>query len=122
MHHADHRVTFVHSGLTEIDHGDHADLVEGLPYVLQTVNVGLQPTHVFARGNDLAFFNEGDGTVAWLDRRLLGVSLDYVAIDGRGPGRGAVAVLGDHAFVGYPGTGLVDAVDRSGATIATFEG
>lgn len=122
VHRADHRVTFVHSGLTEIDHGDHADLVEGHPYVLQTLNVGLQPTHFFARGNDLAFFNDGDGTVAWLDRRLLGVSLDYVVLDGREPDHGAVAVLGDHAFVGYLRSGLVDVVHRSGATVATFEG
>lgn len=122
VHRADHRVTFVHSGLSMIDHGDHADLVEGNPYVLQTLNVGLQPTHVFARGDDLAFFNDGDGTVAWLDRRLLGISLDYVVLDGREPDHGAVAVIGDHAFVGYLRTGLVDVVHRSGATVATFEG
>lgn len=122
VHRDEHRVTFVHSGLTEIDHGDHADLVEGNPYVLQTLNVGLQPTHVFARGNDLVFFNDGDGTVAWLDRRLLGVSLDYVVLDGREPDHGAVAVVDGHAYVGYLRTGLVDVVDRSGATVATFEG
>ena len=122
VHGADDRVTFVHSGLTEIDHGDHADLVEGLPYVLQTLNVGQQPSHFFARGNDLVFFNDGDGTVAWFDRRLLGVSLDYVAIEGREPDHGAVAVLDGHAFIGYLRTGLVDVVARSGATVATFEG
>jgi hypothetical protein len=122
VHRADHRVTFVHSGLSEVDHGDHADLVEGNPYVLQTLNVGQQPTHFFARGNDIAIFNDGDGTVVWLDRRLLGVSLDYVAIDGREPDHGAVAVVADHAFVGYLRTGVVDVVDRSGATVATFEG
>ena len=122
VHRGDHRITFVHSGLTEVDHGDHADLVEGLPYVLQTLNVGPLPTHFFALGDDLAFFNDGDGTVAWLDRRLLGVSLEYVALDGRGPDHGAVAVLDDHAFVGYPTLALVDVVDRSGATVATFEG
>ncbi len=122
VHGADHRVTFVHSGLTEIDHGDHADLVEGLPYVLQTLNVGQRPTHAFAMGNDLAFFNEGDGSVAWFDRRLLGVSLDYVALEGRGPGAGAVAVQGGHAYVGFEAAGLVDVVDRSGTSLATFEG
>lgn len=100
VHRDENRVTFVHSGLTAIDHGDHADLVEGNPYVLQTLNVGLRPTHVFAQGDDLAFFNDGDGTVAWLDRRLLGVSLDYAVLDGRGPDHGAVAIVDDHAFVG----------------------
>ena len=122
VHRADHRVTFVHSGLTEIDHGDHADLVEGLPYVLQTLNVGQQPTHFFASGNDLAFVNEGDGTVAWLDQRLLGVSLDYVALEGREAGAGGVAVHDGHAYVGSARTGLVDVVDRSGAIVATFGG
>jgi hypothetical protein len=124
VHSAEHRVTFVHSGLTEIDHGDHADLVEGLPYVLQTLNVGLRPAPFFAGGHDLAVFAEGDGSVAWLDRRLLGVSLDYVVLDGRGPGEGAVVIVDDHAYVGYPGSGSgsIDVVDRSGATLATFEG
>jgi hypothetical protein len=89
---------------------------------LQTVNVGRQPAQFFARGNDLVFFNDGDGTVAWLDRRLLGVSLDYVVIDGRGPDHGGVATFDDHAFVGYARAGLVDVVDRSGETVATFEG
>lgn len=121
LHRDDDRVTVVHSGLTAVDHGDHKDLVEGLPYVLQTLNVGAAPTHFFAMGDDVAIFNEGYGTVAWLDRRLLGISLDYVAIDGREPDHGAVAVVGDHAFVGYLRTGLVDVVDRSGATVATFE-
>jgi hypothetical protein len=73
------RVSFVHSGLTAIDHGDHMDLVVGSPYVLQTVNLGPQPTHFFAMGHDIAVYNDGDGSMVWLDARLLGISLDVAA-------------------------------------------
>lgn len=122
-HRAEHRVTIVHSGLSEVDHGDHADLLEGNPHVLATLNVGRQPTHVFARGNDLAFFSDQDGTVAWMDVRLLGISLDYQLIEAREPAHGAMAVLGEHMVVGLPGgDGRVDVYDRAGRSLAQFQG
>lgn len=121
-HRAEHRVTIVHSGLSEVDHGDHADLLQGNPYVLATLNVGRQPTHVFARGNDLAFFNDQDGTVAWLDTRLLGISLGYTEIQARQPDHGALAVVGDHMVVGLYETGEVDVYDRAGRSVAQFGG
>ncbi|MDF1523521.1 MAG: hypothetical protein P1P87_12010, partial [Trueperaceae bacterium] len=116
------RVTVVHSGLSVVDHGEHADLVEGLPYVVQTVNLGPEPSGFFARGDDVAVVHDGDGSVAWLDRRLIGVSLDYVFVAGHGPGAGAVAVFGDHAYVGSQELGRVDVADRAGRTVATFDG
>lgn len=121
VHRADHRVSIVHSGLSAIDHGDHADLLQGNPYVLSTLNLGRQPTHVYARGSDLAFFNDEDGTVAWLDARLLGISLDYVEIAAREPGHGAMAVLSGHMVVGLP-SGDVDVYTRDGRSAAQFSG
>jgi DNA-binding beta-propeller fold protein YncE len=122
LHRDTDRVTVVHSGLTVVDHGDHADLVEGLPYVVQTVNLGPAPSGIFARGADLAIYHDGDGSVAWLDRRLLGVSLDYAFIAGRAPGAGAVAVVDGLAYVGSHDLGRVDAVDAEGRTVASFDG
>lgn len=121
VHRADNRVSVIHSGLTAVDHGDHADLLQGNPYVLATLNVGRQPTHVYARGSDLAFFNDQDGTVAWLDARLLGVSLDYVEIAAREPAHGAMAVLSGHMVVGLPDGG-VDVYAPSGRSVAQFSG
>lgn len=121
VHRADNRVSIIHSGLTAVDHGDHADLLLGNPHVLATLNVGRQPTHVFARGTDLAFFSDQDGTVAWLDARLLGISLDYAEIVAREPGHGAMAVLDGHMVVGLPDGG-VDVYTRDGRSVAHFSG
>lgn len=123
VHRADHRVSIVHSGLTAVDHGDHADLLQGSPHILSTLNLGRQPTHVFARGSDLAFFNDEDGTLAWLDARLLGISLDYVEITAREPAHGAMAVLNGHMVVGLPtGDGSVDVYTSDGRSVAQFSG
>jgi hypothetical protein len=121
LHRDADRVTVVHSGLTAVDHGGHTDLVEGLPYVVQTVNLGPEPSGFFAHGDDVAIVHDGDGSVAWLDRRLIGVSLDYAFVAGRGPGAVEVAVRDDHAYVGSPDLGSIDVVDRAGRTVATFE-
>jgi outer membrane protein assembly factor BamB len=122
VHRDANRVSFVHSGLTAIDHGDHADLLEGSPYVLQTVNLGPQPTHFVARGHDIAVFLDGDGTMAWLDARLLGISLDFVEVPGLGADHGALAVVDGYLVGGGLNEAAVRVVDRNGAQLATFGG
>lgn len=116
------RVGFVHSGLTAIDHGDHMDLVVGSPYVVQTVNLGPQPTHFFAQGNDIAIFNDGDGSMAWLDARLLGVTLDVVSVDGLEPDHGALVVVDGHLIGGGLREAAVRVYDRNATLLATFGG
>jgi hypothetical protein len=116
------RVTFVHGGLSAVDHGDHLDLLQGPPYVLATVNLGPEPAHVFARGNDIAIFNAGDGSMVWLDARLLGISLDFVAVEGLGPDHGAVAVVGRYLIGGAQREGRVRVFDRDAAEVAHVDG
>lgn len=120
------RVSFVHSGLTVVDHGDHADLLEGSPYVLATVNLGREPGGLFAAGNDIAVWLEGDGSVAWLDARLLGVSLDFVEVPGSGPGSvaggGVLAVVDGHLVAGGAGEAAVRVHDRRANQVAGFGG
>jgi hypothetical protein len=63
--------------------------------------------------------------VAWLDARLLGVSLDFVEVPGPGPGSlgtgGALAVVDGHLVaVGADGTARVH--DRRGGVVAEFGG
>ncbi len=125
LHGDANRVTFVHSGLTTIDHGEHADLLVGSPYVLSTVNLGREPSALFAAGNDVAVWLAGDGGAAWLDARLLGVSLDFVEVAGPGPESagpgGALAVVDGHLVVaGADGAARVH--DRRGSAIAEFGG
>jgi hypothetical protein len=116
------RVSFIHSGLFAVDHGDHMDLLMETPFVLQTVNYGPQPTHFFSRDNDIGIFMDGDGRMAWLDARLLGVSLDYLEIDGLGADHGALAALGDYVLGGGLREEAVRVYDRGGQLIATFSG
>ena len=122
VHRDANRVSFVHGGLTAVDHGDHMDLLVGSPYVLKTVNLGRLPTHFFAQGHDIAVFNDGDGSMAWLDARLLGVSLDFVEIAGLGADHGALAVVAGHLVAGGLNEAAVRVYDRRANPIATFGG
>lgn len=122
VHRDANRVSFIHSGLYAVDHGDHADLLQETPFVLQTVNYGPLPTHFVATGNDIGIFMDGDGRMAWLDARLLGISLDYLDIEGLGADHGALTALGDVLLGGGLAEAAVRAYDRSGSLLATFEG
>jgi hypothetical protein len=116
------RVTFVHSGLMAVDHGDHQDLLKGTPYVLKTVNLGPMPTHFFASGNDIAVYNDGDGSMAWLDARLLGISLDFVQVLGPEADHGSLAVIEGHLVGGGLREAGVRVYDRSERQVASFGG
>ena len=126
VHRETNRVTFVHSGLTTIDHGDHADLLVGSPYVLSTVNLGREPSTLFAAGNDIAVWLAGDGGAAWLDARLLGVSLDFVEVAGPGVGSvarsGVVAAVDGHLVVAGADGAAVRVHDRRANEVAAFGG
>lgn len=121
VHTEANRVTFVYSGLSAVDHGDHMDLLLGNPYVLATVNTGRQPLHLASYGDDIAVFNEADGTVAWFDSRLLGASVDYRTIEAA-PDHGALVPLGDHIAIGLLSAGTVEVHGGDGKLAATFTG
>lgn len=123
VHRDDHRITLVHSGLSLQDHGDHKDLVEKAPYVLATMNVGKQPTHYFGHGDHIAFFNDGDGTIAILNQNALGLSLDFKQIKTAQPDHGAPVVMNDVVLSGYLRLNRVDVFNLSdGKLIQTIEG
>ncbi len=122
VHRDENRVSVVHSGLSLEDHGDHADLVQGSPYILNTLNVGREPTHYWAHGDDIAIFNDADGTVAVLDERTFGLSLEYTEIKTAQPDHGAAVVLGDTVLAGYYELGRVDAYSWGGELVGTLEG
>lgn len=122
IHRDENRVSVVHSGLSLEDHGDHADLVQGAPHVLQTLNVGREPAHYWAHDNDIAIFNDADGTVALLDERSFGLSLEYTAVTTAQPDHGAAVVVGDTVLAGYYELGRVDAYSREGELLKTIEG
>ncbi len=120
-HRDQNRLSVIRTGLRVADHGDHQDLLQEAPYVQATMNVGRQPTHVFLRGDDIVIFNDADGTVALLDRRLLNVTIDYQEVLGAQPDHGAAVTLADHVLIGYLRLGRVDVVERSGERVASFE-
>jgi hypothetical protein len=104
------------------DHGDHADLVQGAPHVLHALNVGREPTHYWAHGDEIVIFNDGDGTVALLDERSFGLSLDFAEVKAAQPDHGAAVVLGDTVLAGYYELGRVDAYSRDGELLETLGG
>ena len=122
IHRDENRVSVIHSGLRLEDHGDHADLVQGAPYVLNTLNVGREPTHYWAHGDEVAIFNDADGTVAILNERTFGLSLEYTEITTAQPDHGAAVVLGNIVLAGYYDLGRVDAYSREGELLESIEG
>lgn len=122
IHRDENRVSVIHSGLRLEDHGDHADLVQGVPYVLSTLNVGREPTHYWAHGDEIIIFNDADGTVAILDERTFGLSLEHTAVTAAQPDHGAAVALGDVVLAGYYDLGRVDAYSREGELLETVEG
>jgi hypothetical protein len=117
------RVSVLHSGLSLEDHGDHQDLKESAPHVLATMNVGKKPTHYFVHDKTIAFFNDGDGTVAILDEDKLGLSLEFEQIKAAQPDHGGVVVFKDRVLVGYLALGRVEVFNRaSGRVLQTFAG
>lgn len=120
VHRDENRVSVIHSGLRLEDHGDHADLVQGAPYVLNTLNVGREPTHYWAHGGEIVIFNDADGTVAVLNERSFGLSLDFAEVKAAQPDHGAAVVLGDMVLTGYYDLGRVDAYSREGELLETF--
>jgi hypothetical protein len=122
-HRDDSRVTVLSSGLSLQDHGDHQDLVEKAPHVLATMNLGKQPTHLFNHGKTIAFFNDGDGTVAILDEDKLGLSLDFEQIKTAQPDHAGLVVLENRVLVGYLRLGRVDVFERgTGKLLQTLPG
>lgn len=122
VHRDENRVSVIHSGLRLEDHGDHADLIQGNPYVLSTLNVGREPTHYWAHGDEIVIFNDADGTVAVLNERLFGLSLEYTSVTTAQPDHGAAVALGDTVLAGYYDLGQVDAYSRDGELLETVEG
>lgn len=111
IHRNENRVTFIHSGLRLLDHGNHQDLIKTLPHVLQTLNVGRQPTHFFSHEDQMVIFNDQDGTNVLLNESQLGLSLDYQTVPAEIPDHGAPALLGKHLLIGYLKLNRVDAFD-----------
>ncbi len=122
VHRDENRVSVVHSGLRLEDHGDHADLVQGAPHVLNTLNVGREPTHYWAHGDEMAIFNDADGTIAILNERTFGLSLEYTEVTTVQPDHGAAVILGGTVLAGYYGLGRVDAYSRDGELLKTLDG
>lgn len=122
VHRDENRVSVVHSGLQLEDHGDHADLVQGAPYVLSTLNVGREPTHYWAHGDEMVIFNDADGSVVVLNERTFGLSLDYTEVKAAQPDHGAAVLVGDTVLAGYYELGRVDAYSRAGELSETVEG
>lgn len=116
------RVSIIHSGLLSEDHGDHAHLLHTSPYVVATVNVGRQPTHLVTVDHRLLVFNDQDGSIAILDENFFGLSVAFDVIDVAQPDHGAPLLIGDFVLSGYYDTASVDAYDLSGNLLESAEG
>lgn len=119
-HREANRISIIHSGLLYEDHGDHGHLIQSTPYVVSTVNIGVQPSHVTVAGNEILVFNDGDGSIAILDENLFGLSLNYGFVDVAQPDHGAAQLLGDHLLAGLMNLARVDIHAPDGSLVTSI--
>lgn len=122
IHRDANRVSLVFSGLALENHGDHDDLLVKAPYIAATFNTGPQPTHFFAHGKDILIFNDGDGTIAWMNQDKLGLSLDFNQIATGAPDHGAPAVLDGLLLSGSLNNGTIDVYNPEGRKLQSVAG
>lgn len=116
------RITILHSGLSVENHGDHGHLLQESPYVLTTMNVGREPTHLKASGSDLLIFNDADGTIAILDESVFGLTLNYGLIETGEVDQGTPLKIGEYILAGYTSSGRVDVFGPEGGRVISFQG
>lgn len=122
IHRDSDRVTVLNSGLSSVSHGDHNDLVVGVPYVLATLNVGPKPTHFFSHVDRIVIFNDGDGSMPIFGEELLGKTNDMQVIKAAKPDHGAPALLGNTLLAGMLSLNRIDAFDvGSGKLLRSIE-
>lgn len=100
LHREQNRVSVVYGGLRQEDHGDHKDLVVEAPYILQTFTTGPKPTHFSSHNGMATIFNDGDGTVAVIDEKSLGLNLRMFEIATGAPDHGAPLAVGNLVLAG----------------------
>ncbi|GLV48432.1 hypothetical protein TJA_15850 [Thermus sp. LT1-2-5] len=113
-------VSFLFGGFRLEDHGDHQDVKAENPYVAATLRTGPKPFHVYAHGEHLAVFHDGDGTVALFDLRRLGLDFTPRLVATGGADHGAVALLGELVLVGGLERGRVEAYTLAGTQVLTL--
>ena len=116
------RVSIIHSGLTAEDHGDHAHLIQRAPYVLATMNVGRQPTHLATGEGKVIIFNDQDGAIALLDEQLFGLTLGYDLMETATPDHGAALAVGDFVLAGFLDGARVDVFAADGSVVESQDG
>lgn len=122
VHRMQNRVSVVYGGLRQEDHGGHMDLVVEAPYILQTFTTGPKPTHFSSHDGIIIIYNDGDGTVAVLDERSLGLGLRVREIATGAPDHGSPQAVGSVVLVGSLNRGVVEVFSQGGRKITTFSG
>ncbi len=122
LHREQNRVSVVYGGLRQEDHGDHKDLVVEAPYILQTFTTGPKPTHFSSHNGMATIFNDGDGTVAVIDEKSLGLNLRMFEIATGAPDHGAPLAVGNLVLAGSLNRGVVEVFSRGGQKITSFSG
>jgi DNA-binding beta-propeller fold protein YncE len=119
---AANRVTILDTGLRLEDHGDHADLVVGPPFVRGTIVTGRRPIDFWAQRGMATVHNDDDGTLAVFDEGRLEVALDYTEIRGAGTGHNNAVVLGDTVLLSLASAGRITAYRMDNSIVTSFEG
>lgn len=106
-HPAAGRVSFIETGLSLDDHGDHSDLHVEAPRLLPATLEGGRPAHVNRDGDRIAIFLDDDGVALVLSERALlaGEAVEPRRIDAGGAHHGIAKPAGPLVAVSAPTDG-----------------
>ncbi len=117
------RLTVLDSGLRQVDHGDHQDLVIGAPFVRATVHPGRKPIDFWSGHGMATVHNDDDGMLRVLDEERLEETVTLARINGAGTGHNNAVVLEETVLLSLASEGRVTAYGLAdGRAGQTFEG
>lgn len=116
------QVNVIDSGLRLIPHDDHEDLDWEEPALLDFTLAGTQPVHFVSHDEQIAIFNDGDGTAMIFTETAVRENGPVQTIDSGRPHHGVAVPLDDVVIISLPDPEDAAAALPVGVTVRTLAG
>ena len=116
------QVNVIDSGLRLVPHDDHEDLDWVEPALLDFTLAGTQPVHFVSHDEQIAIFNDGDGTATVFTEIMVRENGPVQTIDSGRPHHGVAVALDDVVIISLPDPADTAAVLPVGVSVKTLTG
>lgn len=116
------QVNVIDSGLRLVPHDDHYHLDWEEPALLDFTLAGTQPVHFVSHDEQIAIFNDGDGTATVFTENAVRENGPVQTIDSGRPHHGVAVPLDDVVIISLPDPEDAEAVLPVGITVRTLAG